>query len=79
MIDALERNALGPQLLLVQPLQTSHQPCQASDVAVDDDGHGLRACLPITPGDELTMDYFAPLLPRAYLASDEAATLRASS
>ena len=80
--DALEWNALGLQRLLVRPLRTSHgfiNHARHPSVAVDDDGYGLRACLPITPGEELTMDYFAQPIPPAYLASDEAARLHASS
>ena len=81
MIDALEWNALSPDLLLVRPLRTSYgfiNHGTRPNVAIDDDGYTMRAYLPIAPGDELTMDYFAQPVPAAYLASDEAAALRRS-
>ena len=79
VVDALEWNALDPQRLLVRALRTSygfmnHSP--APSVAIDPDGRVMRACRPIAPGDELTLDYFAQPVPPAYLASAEAAALR---
>lgn len=82
VIDALEWNALGPTLLLVRPLRTSYgfiNHAVHPNVAVNDDGRTLRACLPIASGEELTTDYFAQPVPPAWLDSDEAARLRASS
>jgi SET domain-containing protein len=47
------------------------------NVSIDDDGVTMRACLPIAPDEELTLDYFAQPVPPEYLASAEAAALRA--
>jgi hypothetical protein len=79
VVDALEWNALTPRLLLVRPLRTSYgyiNHGKRPNVAIDADGYTMRACQPIAPGDELTMDYFAQPVPQAYLDSDEAAALR---
>jgi uncharacterized protein len=81
VIDALEWNALTPELLLVRPLRTSYgflNHGTRPNVAIDDDGLTMRACLAIAPGDELTLDYFAQPVPAAYLAGKEAAVLRQS-
>ena len=82
VIDALEWNALSPDLLLVRPLRTSYgfiNHGTRPNVAIDKDGYAMRACLRIAPGDEFTMDYFSQPVPAEYLASDEAAVLRRSS
>ena len=82
VLDALEWNAVSPDLLLVRPLRTSYGFINHStrpNVAIDGNGYTMRACLPIAPGDEFTMDYFAQPVPKAYLASGEAAVLRRSS
>jgi hypothetical protein len=81
VIDALEWNALTPDLLLVRPLRTSYgyiNHSKSPNVAIDDDGVTMRAATTIAPGDELTMDYFAQPVPDAYLASEEARILKAS-
>lgn len=82
VIDALEWNALSPQLLLVRPLRTSYGYINHSsrpNVAIDDDGRTMRTCRPVAAGEEFTMDYFAQPVPDAYLASEEAAQLRRSA
>ena len=82
VIDTLEWNALSREHLLVRPLRTSYgfiNHARPPNLAIDDDGITLRACLPIAPGDELTLDYFAQPVPLAYLASEEAAALRRST
>lgn len=82
VIDALEWNALSREHLLVRPLRTSYgfiNHATSPNLAIDDDGITLRACRPIAPGDELTLDYFAQPVPLAYLASEEAAALRRST
>lgn len=81
VIDALEWNALSAERLLVRPIRTSYGFMNHSgrpNVSIDDDGRTMRACRAIAPGDELTLDYFAQPVPAAYLASAEAALLRAS-
>ncbi|MQA09691.1 MAG: SET domain-containing protein-lysine N-methyltransferase [Pseudonocardiaceae bacterium] len=82
VIEALEWNALSAEQLLVRPIRTSYGFMNHStrpNVSIDDDGRVLRACQDIAPGDELTIDYFAQPVPAAYLASAEAAVLRAST
>ncbi|HEY0660295.1 MAG TPA: SET domain-containing protein [Lysobacter sp.] len=82
VIDTLEWNALSRDYLLVRPLRTSYgfiNHARPPNLAIDDDGITLRACRPIAPGDELTMDYLAQPVPLAYLASEEAVALRRSS
>jgi SET domain-containing protein len=82
VIDALEWNALSVERLLVRPIRTSYGFMNHSarpNVSIDDDGHTMRACRAIAPGDELTLDYFAQPVPAAYLTSAEAATLRRST
>jgi hypothetical protein len=79
VIDALEWNALSPEQLLVRAVRTSYgfmNHSQSPNVAIDTDGHTMRACRTITPGDELTLDYFAQPLPDAYLRTAEAESLR---
>jgi hypothetical protein len=78
VIDALEWNALTPQLLLVRALRTSYGFMNHSphpNVTIDEDGRTMRARRAVAPGDELTIDYFAQPVPPAYLASAEAASL----
>ena len=80
VIDALEWNALSPEQLLVRAVRTSYgfmNHSRSPNVAIDADGHTMRACRRIAPGDELTLDYFAQPLPDAYLRSAEAEALRA--
>jgi hypothetical protein len=82
VIDALEWNALSPQRLLVRALRTSYGFINHSgrpNTRIDEDGRTMRACRPIAPGDELTMDYFEQPVPPAYLASPEAAALKKNS
>ncbi|MBT2325841.1 SET domain-containing protein [Variovorax paradoxus] len=82
VIDALEWNALSPQLLLVRALRTSYgfiNHGSRPNTRIDADGRTLRACRPIAPGDELTMDYFEQPVPPAYLAGPEAAVLKKNS
>jgi hypothetical protein len=82
VIDALEWNALSPQRLLVRALRTSYGFINHSgrpNIRIDEDGRTMRACQPIAPGDELTMDYFEQPVPPAYLASSEAAVLKKNS
>jgi hypothetical protein len=79
VIDALEWNALTPELLLVRPLRTSYGFINHSsrpNLSIDDDGRTLRACLAVARGDEFTLNYFAHPVPPAYLAGEEAAVLR---
>lgn len=81
VIDTLEWNALTPELLLVRALRTSYGFINHSsrpNMRIDEDGRTMRACRPIAPGEELTMDYFAQPVPPAYLASSEADALRDS-
>lgn len=78
-VMALEWNALSPGRLLVRAIRTSYGFMNHStnpNVSIDDDGATMRACRPIAPGDELTIDYFAQPVPPEYLASAEAAALR---
>jgi hypothetical protein len=82
VMDALEWNALAPDRLLVRAVRTSygfmnHSP--AANVAIDADGRTMRAARAVSPGDELTLDYFAQPVPPAYLTSDEGRVLRAAS
>jgi hypothetical protein len=82
VIDALEWNALSPERLLVRAVRTSYGFMNHStrpNTSIDDDARTLRANQPIAPGDELTLDYFAQPVPEAYLASPEAAALRATA
>ncbi|CAN7370481.1 SET domain-containing protein [Variovorax sp. LjRoot290] len=82
VIDALEWNALSPQRLLVRALRTSYGFINHSgrpNTRIDADGRTMRACRPIAPGDELTMDYFEQPVPPVYLASLEAAVLKKNS
>jgi hypothetical protein len=82
VIDTLEWNALSRDYLLVRPLRTSYgfiNHARPPNLAIDDDGITLRACQPIAPGDELTLDYLAQPVPLTYLASEEAAVLRRST
>lgn len=79
-VEALEWNALAPDRLLVRAVRTSygfmnHSP--DANVAIDDDGRTMRAARDLSPGDELTLDYFAQPVPPAYLTSDEGRALRA--
>ena len=81
VIDTLEWNALSPERLLVRAVRTSYGFMNHSarpNVSIDDDGRTLRADRAIALGDELTLDYFAQPVPPSYLASAEAAALRAS-
>jgi hypothetical protein len=81
-VMVLEWNALSPEHLLVRPIRTSYGFMNHSthpNVSIDDDGRTMRANRAIASGDELTLDYFEQPVPEAYLASDEAAQLRASS
>lgn len=81
-VMALEWNALSPQHLLVRPIRTSYGFMNHStdpNVSIDDDGRTMRANRAITPGDEITLDYFEQPVPTAYLESDEVAELRGSS
>ncbi|HEV7761312.1 MAG TPA: SET domain-containing protein [Acidimicrobiales bacterium] len=86
-VEALEWNALSPTRLLVRAVRTSYGfmnhragPTGPTGPNVDivDDGRRMVARLPIAPGDELTLDYFAQPCPPTYLASPEALALRAS-
>jgi uncharacterized protein len=82
IIDALEWNALSPELLLVRAIRTSYGFMNHStdpNVSIDDDGGTMRACRAIASGDELTLDYFAQPVPAAYLESAEGLALRASA
>jgi uncharacterized protein len=81
VIEALEWNALTPERLLVRAMRTSYGFMNHStrpNVSINGDGRTMRASRAIAPGDELTLDYFAQPVPEAYLASAEAAALRAS-
>jgi hypothetical protein len=78
-VMALEWNALSPERLLVRAIRTSYGFMNHSgrpNVSIDDDGVTMRACLPIAPGEELTLDYFAQPVPPEYLASAEVAAFR---
>jgi hypothetical protein len=83
VVDALEWNALSPTRLLVRALRTSYgfinHSGSSPNTRIDADGRTMRACRPIAPGDELTMDYFEQPVPPAYLASPEAAALKKNS
>ena len=82
VIDALEWNALSPTRLLVRALRTSYGYINHSgrpNTRIDADGRTMRACRPIAPEEELTMDYFEQPVPPAYLASPEAAALKKNS
>jgi hypothetical protein len=76
----LEWNALTDRLLLVRPLRTSYgyiNHSSAPNLIVEPDGFRLVAARDIAAGHELTLDYFAPPVPREFLDSSEAAVLRA--
>jgi hypothetical protein len=78
-VMALEWNALSPERLLVRAIRTSYgfmNHSTSPNVSIDDDGVTMRACLPIAPGEELTLDYFAQPVPPEYLASAEVAAFR---
>jgi hypothetical protein len=83
-VEALEWNALSPTRLLVRAVRTSYGFMNhragptGPNVDIVDDGRRMVARLPIAPGDELTLDYFAQPCPPTYLASPEALALRAS-
>jgi hypothetical protein len=82
VIETLEWNALTPERLLVRAIRTSYGFMNHStrpNVSIDGDGRTTRASWAIASGDELTLDYFAQPVPEAYLASAEAAALRASA
>lgn len=75
----LEWNALSEALLLVRPLRTSygfinHAP--TPNLAIGADGVTVRTTRAVAAGEELTLDYAAQPLPRAYLDAPEGAYLR---
>lgn len=75
----LEWNAVSERELLVRPFRTSYgyiNHSAAPNVLIEADGVRLVAARPIDAGEELTIDYFAPPVPREFLASEEAKALR---
>ena len=71
---ALEWNALSERLLLVRPLRTSYgyiNHARTPNLAIDPDGVHLRAARHIAACEEFTLNYLAPPVPPAYLASAE--------
>jgi uncharacterized protein len=81
LMHALEWNALSERVLLVRPLRTSYgyiNHAAVPNVAIDPDGHMLRVVRDLAEGDELTIDYFAPPIPQAYLDSPEGQLLTAT-
>lgn len=74
LMHALEWNALSERSLLVRAVRTSYGYINHSpdpNVAIDADGCTLRTTRAIALGEELTIDYLVPPVPRAYLESPE--------
>lgn len=74
VLEALEWNALTPELLLVRPLRTSYgliNHSTAPNVAIEADGRTMRTAVAMAAGEEFTMDYFAQPVPEAYRRSAE--------
>ena len=75
----LEWNALSDHVLLVRPLRTSYGYVNHSatpNLTIEPDGMRVVTLRAIANGEELTLDYFAPPIPRAFLESAEARSLR---
>ena len=75
----LEWNALSETLLLVRPLRTSYglvNHASTPNLAIGADGVTVSTLRAIAAGEELTFDYAAQPLPRAYLDAPEGAYLR---
>jgi hypothetical protein len=74
----LEWNALSERELLVRPFRTSYgyiNHSAAPNLIIEARGVRLVAVRDIDAGEELTLDYFDPPLPREFLASAEARAL----
>jgi hypothetical protein len=72
LMHALEWNALSERSLLVRAVRTSYGYINHSpepNLAIDADGCTLRSTRAIAAGEELTIDYLVPPVPRAYLES----------
>jgi hypothetical protein len=77
----LEWNALTDRLLLVRPLRTSYGYINHSitpNLVIEPGGVRVVTTRAIAANEELTLDYFAPPVPREFLDSTEAAVLRGS-
>ena len=74
LMHALEWNALSERVLLVRAVRTSYGYINHSprpNLAIDADGCTLRSTRANADGEELTIDYLVPPVPRAYLESPE--------
>jgi hypothetical protein len=74
LMHALEWNALSERLLLVRAVRTSYgyiNHAREPNLCIDPDGVHMRVRRAIAAGEELTLDYLAPPVPRAYLDSQE--------
>ncbi|HEX6244114.1 MAG TPA: SET domain-containing protein [Polyangiales bacterium] len=81
LMEALEWNALSERLLLVRAVRTSYgyiNHSRSPNVAIDPDGICMRTLCPLAAGAELLIDYLAPPVPPAYLASAEGRLLASS-